>query len=327
MTGHAVRVLLVGVTLLLSVASVPAVGRDAVCRAEPDVQPSLAHLANRMAHGRFVAYQPTALQIIDGRATQADEASIADDLTVLRSRFDGLITYGSLNGAERIADVAARAGYKAVILGVWDLSNGVEISNEIAAWQRHPQLVVGISLGNEIVFSKRGDFGTLAHAFDTVRRRAPGVALTTTEPFHVFLNDDSASLLAKMDFMLVNVHPIFQPWFASAPDENAAQFVVNVADLLVGVYCGPVLVKETGEPTAPLEAGYSPVRQANFYARLRERFVPTSMRAFAYFSAFDAPWRVNDSQAVPGYHPEEAHWGLYDAQRTAKPVVATIPDL
>ncbi len=51
------------------------------------------------------------------------------------------------------------------------------------------------------------------------------------------------------------------------------------------------------------------------------------MRAFAYFAAFDAPWRVDDNHPVPGYHPEEAHWGLYDDRRKPKQVVAIIPVL
>ncbi len=103
--------------------------------------------------------------------------------------------------------------------------------------------------------------------------------------------------------------------------------MVNVVDLLAGAYCGPILVKETGVPTAPLESGYSESRQADFYLRLRELFAPTSMRAFAYFSAFDAPWRAADAHPVPGPHPEEAHWGLYDELRKPKPVVAIIPPL
>ena len=32
-----------------------------------------------MAHGRFVAYQPTSLQVIDGRPTQANPGSIRAD--------------------------------------------------------------------------------------------------------------------------------------------------------------------------------------------------------------------------------------------------------
>lgn len=310
--------------LLLIYASTVYADTQAMCRRD---SPSLDRLRTTMTDGRFIAYQPTALQIVDGRATHADETSIAADLTVLRSRFDGLITYGSLHGAERIADVAAQLGFNAVILGVWDVTNDEEIDNAIAAWRRHPQLVVGISLGNEVVFGKRGDFASLGKLIDAVRIRAPGVALTTTEPFHLYVMDDSDAVLSRADFLLVNVHPIFQPWFANAPDANAAGFVVNVVDRLAGVYCGPILVKETGEPTAPAESGYSEARQAAFYARLREQFTPTAMRAFAYFAAFDAPWRVDDAHPVPGYRPEEAHWGLYDDKRRPKAVVATIPVL
>ena len=168
-----------------------------------------------MASARFIAYQPTGLQMVDGRATHADESSIAADLTVLRSRFDGLITYGTLHGAERVPDVAARLGFKAVILGVWDVANEQEIDNAIAAWTRHPRLVVGASLGNEVVFEQRGDFETLRRAIDTVRAKAPGLALSTTEPFHVFLTDDARPIFVDADFLLANVHPVFQPWFAA----------------------------------------------------------------------------------------------------------------
>jgi exo-beta-1,3-glucanase (GH17 family) len=294
-----------------------------VCRHEVQIDA----IREALAHTRFVSYQPTALRIIDGKATHANEASIADDLTVLRSRFDGLITYGASSGAERVPDVAAALGYKAVIVGVWDPSSDEEVGKAIAAWGRHPQLVVGISLGNETVLGKRFDFESLGGAIGEVRKKAPGLVLSTTEPFHLFLTEAATPLLHELDFMLANVHPVFQPWFASASDETAAQFVVNVVDLLAAAYCGPILVKETGVPTAPDRAGYSETRQATFYRELRDRFPPTAARAFAYFSAFDAPWRVADSHPVPGYHPEEAHWGLFDDARRPKPVVSVIPPL
>ena len=71
-------------------------------------------------------------------------------------------------------------------------------------------------------------------------------------------------LAAQSDFLLVNVHPVFQPRFRTATDPTAAQFVVNVADQLAQLYCGPILIKETGVPTAPASAGYSEARQASF---------------------------------------------------------------
>jgi exo-beta-1,3-glucanase (GH17 family) len=129
-----------------------------------------------------------------------------------------------------------------------------------------------------------------------------------------------------MDFLLANVHPIFQPWFHSATDADATQFVVNVVSKLAASYCGPILVKETGVPSAPEAKGYTEARQASFYDELQHRLPPSGERAFAYFSAFDAPWRLNDVGPAPGQRPqpEEAHWGLYDERRQPKPVVATI---
>jgi exo-beta-1,3-glucanase (GH17 family) len=126
------------------------------------------------------------------------------------------------------------------------------------------------------------------------------------------------------------VHPIFQPWFRDAPQSTAAQFVVNVLAKLAPHACGPMLVKETGVPTAPASAGFSEARQAAFYRELRRSLPATSSRAFAYFAAYDAPWREYDATGVPAaaaVHPEEAHWGLYDAARRPKAAARELPAL
>ena len=154
--------------------------------------------------------------------------------------------------------------------------------------------------------------------------------LSTTEPFHIYDDPAARALLPELDFLLLNVHPVFQPWFREAPDRNAAQFVVNVVAGVAPLACGPVLVKETGVPTAPAQAGFSEARQAAFYRELRQLLPPTSAHAFAYFAAFDAPWRAYDATGVPGVgavHPEEAHWGLYDAQRRPKAAARELPPL
>jgi exo-beta-1,3-glucanase (GH17 family) len=301
---------------------------EPVCQKRADATPALRRFEDVMMTGRFVAYDPTSLQFVIGRATHADEASMLEDLKVLRPRFDGLITYTSANGADKVADVAAKLGYRALIMGVYDIESREELDNALAAAKRHPDLIVGLSIGNEVVFSKRATFDQIVSAVMGVRRRAPALALTTTEPFHIFLQPAAQPLLSQLDFMLVNVHPIYESWFRSAPDENAAEFVVKAVDKLAEVYCGPILVKETGEPTAPEQAGYTPTRQALFYDALYRKFPSTRARAFAYFCAFDAPWRVNDGMVL-GIHPgqEESHWGIYDEKLQPKPVVNVIPVL
>lgn len=287
-----------------------------------------ALLRNVMATGRFVAYQPTALKAINGKLTQADDASIRADLAVLRPWFDGLITYGAYNGNERVPDIAAELGFRAVVMGVWDPADANETANALASWRRNPRIVAGLSLGNEIVFGNRGTWNDLLAHLQAVRPAAPGLPLTISEPFAEYLDHPEArSVLAATDFMLVNIHPVFEPWFKSGTADNWTDFVVRVMARLAKIYPRPILVKETGVPTGPAAAGFSEAMQREFYDLLAKRIKPSHRRAFAYFSAFDEPWRTSDFNPTPGAHPEEAFWGLFTERRVPKPVVMGLKNI
>jgi exo-beta-1,3-glucanase (GH17 family) len=298
-----------------------------VCGKYAAAAPAVTRLREAMAHGRFVAYPPTSLQVTNGGATHADPDSIRADLKVLRPRFDSLITYGSTNGAEAIPGIAASLGFRAVVIGIWNPFDATELSSAITAARNNSRVVTGLSLGNEMLFFHRHGAPELVALLDAVHAQAPWLALSTTEPFQMFDGAEAGPVLQRLDFLLANVHPIFQPWFRTAPDETAVQFVVNVVSKLAESYCGPILVKETGIPTAPEDKGFTEKKQAAFYEELQRRFPTSGDRAFTYFAAFDAPWRLNDEGPAPGQRPalEEAHWGLYDEKRRPKPVVASIP--
>jgi len=309
---------------------------EPVCNASFTSATTIARMADVVAHGRFIAYEPTSLRVIDGRPTQADAASIREDLKTLRPKFDGLITYTAVNGADAIPGIAASLGYHALIIGVWNPFDDNEINAALEQARRYPKLVAGLSLGNEVLFAGKHELPELAAAVAALHRRAPQLPLSTTEPFHLFDTDRAKPLLRQLDFLLPIVHPVFQPWFRTAPDANAAQFVVNVVNNLALRFCGLILVKEVGEPTAPAASGFAPQRQAAFFAELRKQFPQQRMKGFAYFSAFDAPWRAYDEVATPPEqrqsaaqratsHEEEAHWGLYDENRKPKPVVSQLP--
>ena len=281
----------------------------------------MTRLREAMAQGRFIAYQPISLRVIDGRVNDADAEGIRADLTQLRARFDSLITYDAIHGAQQIPAIAAALKFRALVIGVWDPADAAQLDAALEAARRFPHLVVGISLGNEVLFAHRSDPAALAALIERVRARAPEVALSTSEPFHIYDEPAAAPVLGQLDFLLPIVHPVFQPWFRDAADSTAARFVVNVLGKLGPLSCGPILVKETGVPTAPESAGFSEARQAGFYRELRRALPPSRMQAFAYFAAFDAPWRAYDATGVPGapaVHPEEAHWGLYDDARRPK---------
>jgi exo-beta-1,3-glucanase (GH17 family) len=319
------------VALLLMVCAPKVAATPVACARNPAVQPTLTRLRAALAQDRFVAYEPTSLEVRDGHVTPADPESIRADLAVLRPKFDALITYSAIHGTESIAAVAAALKFRALIVGVWNPADDAELAAAVAAARHYPQLVLGLSLGNEMLFSHRTDAAALAALVGRVRTQLPRTALATTEPFHVYHQPEAAPLVGQLDFLLVNAHPVFQPWFRESTDGTAAQFVVNVVADLAPLACGPILVKETGVPTAPASAGFSEARQASFYAALRGRFAPGADRAFAYFAAFDAPWRAYDAIAVPGaapgVHPEEAHWGLFDAQRRPKQAARELPPL
>jgi len=234
-----------------------------------------------MGSGRFIAYEPASRQIVNGIPTRADPDAIRGDLQVLRARFDSLVTYTAVNGEEAIPGIAASLGYRALIIGVYDPFNATELNAAIAAARGNPKLVVGLSLGNELVFFHRHSAAEMEKLLDTVRGEIPQVALATTEPFHMFYPAEAAPLLERMDFLLPNVHPIFEPWFRTASNEDGAQFVANVVTKLGASYCGPILVKETGIPTAPQTKGYTEARQAAFYQALRQRLRSSGDRAFA----------------------------------------------
>jgi exo-beta-1,3-glucanase (GH17 family) len=247
---------------------------------------------------------------------------------MLRPYFDGLITYGALNGAERIPDVAASLNFRTVIVGVWNPDDSKEIANAMAAWERNPKIVGGVSLGNEIVLGKRGNWATLQKAVIDMRARAPRLALTVTEAFAQFLEPEAKPLLSQIDFMLVNVHPVFESWFKSAQPFNWADFVVRVADrLATEAFCGPILIKETGVPTGPASLDYSEEKKRMFYHELESQMKPSRTRAFSYFAAFDAPWLVDAPNPIVGPHPEEAFWGLFTEERTPKAVIRELERL
>jgi exo-beta-1,3-glucanase (GH17 family) len=291
------------------------------CTDRPEAAAALAALRTAMVHGRFVAYQPISLQVINGHPTQASRAGMLADLEVLRPKFDGLITYTAAHGVAAIPELADSQHFRALIIGVWNPMDEGEVAAAIAAARKYPKLVVGLALGNELVFRRAATFAQLLAVLRSVHRRAPEIPLSTTEPFHMYYDTQAFDLIQQMDFILPNVHPVFQPWFRSASADQAAQFVLNVVTKLSESYCGPVLVKETGVPTAPEAEGFTTQRQQEFYRALERVFPASSSSAFAYFSAFDAPWRKADS----GGQAAEAHWGLFDGHRRAKPVVAQMP--
>lgn len=287
--------------------------RAAHCHAPGEARPQLLRLQRAMAEGRFASYEPTSLEVADGHVRPANAEGIRADLAALRPRFDALITYESGHGLEALPAIAESLGFRALLLGVWKPDDAAEVQAALRAAREHPALVLGIVLGNETVYRKTRSLRSLAQRIHEVHAQAPGLLLATSEPFHLYEGEGADALFDESDLLLPNIHPIYQPWFRPGAERQAAEFVRNVVGDLRRAYCGPVLVKETGEPSGPAEQGYSEQHQADFWHALRDTLAPSRDVAWSVFSAFDLPWRAKD-----GGLASEAHWGVFDGQRRPK---------
>lgn len=293
----------------------------AACRAsEPAPR---ARLEAALSSVDFVAYTPRGFDPNLGTGPVAIE-TIRADLLQLRPYFDGLVTYSSARGLDAVPGVARELGYRAVVVGVWDPANADELARAFESARSERDVVIALALGNEGLYFERYDAAALARAFTRARDEVPGVAVTTTEPFFVYLDPARASALPAQDFALPTVHPIDQPWFASAGPAIGVDFVVNIVRDLEARTGLAVLVKETGVPSGPADEGFSEAAQAAFWVALAAKLPPTRAHAFVRFEAFDAPWKTAAVAADTGdVRGTEAHWGFFRADGSAKPVVAS----
>lgn len=281
--------------------------------------PSHAPLATALAQETFVAYTPRGFSTLHGVTRPATAAGIREDLKILRPYFSGLITYGLGDGQDAIAELAIAAGYRAIVLGVWNPADRKELDRAIALAQRHPQHIVALVLGNEGLFWKRYSAHDLRTAAAYVRERLPDIALGSSEPFAIYLDSPDAPALLELDLLLPNIHPRFELWFRPDNIDQAVDFVVQVLARLHALTPKPILVKETGLPSAPDAQGFSETRQAEFWKRLRQRIPAGPTQNVAGFEAFDAPWKPRELEDEFGkLEISEAHWGLFRADGTPK---------
>ncbi|MGD8312868.1 MAG: hypothetical protein PVJ66_09755 [Gammaproteobacteria bacterium] len=296
-------------------------------QAQPDPDAPAIRVRTAIESLRFVAYTPTDLKIVSGLVHAASRDRIRRDLAILREDFQGLITYSCADGVEEVPAIAKALGYRALILGIWDPLSEREFSNAQRLVKTYPQLIVGISVGNETLLAQRHEWSVLRTSIQRLRAALPGVAITTSEPFYYYLNDEPADFIAAQDFLLPGVHPLFQPWFDQATTAQAVDFVVSVAGLLSAKTDKPVLIKETGLPSGPPGTRFTPATQAEFWVSLYQRLPRAPGRGVAYFEAFDHDWKEENARREFGSHPEEGFWGLYTADGHPKAVVAALRKL
>lgn len=255
----------------------------------------------------------------------ATQAGIREDLEILRPYFDGLITYSATNGIEGVAEVASKLNFRALIIGIWDPSSELELNNLLRAYQKHPNLIIAVIVGNEGLFAKRYTANDVQLAVKRIKRAAPSLAATTSEPFSMYFTPEHVDFFRSHDLLMPNVHPVFEKWFSPNALEQGITMVIDVTAKLKTTYRLPILIKETGLPSGETAQGFTPARQAQFWKELRKRLQISTTQSFAYFEAFDTPWKpAQMASEFPGDHANEAYWGLFTTTGQAKEVVNSL---
>jgi exo-beta-1,3-glucanase (GH17 family) len=262
-------------------------------------------LRARLSTIRWVAYAPTAFNPNTSPPILPSDESIQADLAVLKEvGFDGLVTYGATFTS--LPHIAEAAGFRGLLLGIWDPNDITEIEQAVQAAQS--VIVVGIIVGNEGLMFRRYDLSSLRRAMDAIKH-ATGKPVSTTEVIESYMTQ--GALIAWSDFLVPNAHPLHH---GIKTPRQAVEWTAKAFQHLVERAGGkPVLFKEVGLPTAG-DDGLNEVLQAQYYALLRE----TSVQ-FVYFEAFDGPWK-------PG-SVIESHWGLFQADRIPKLVARVLARL
>ncbi len=249
----------------------------------------------------WVAFAPTNFD--PNSNLRPNDASISEDLRLLhRVGFTGFVTYGIgiVDDGIRLLNLAESIGFDAVILGVWDPSDTVEVNRAIAFGSH--DIVLGFCIGNEGLGNRYG-LSTLQDAIQRVKNET-GKPTTTSEEIDDYRDE---VILMLGDWVFPNVHPY---WHSVIESNAAVEWTVDRYNELKQKTERVIIFKEVGLPTAG-GSGLGETAQAKYYQLLSQTEVD-----FVYFEAFDQFWKSHE--------PVEPHWGIFRRDRTAKEAVELI---
>jgi len=245
-------------------------------------------------------------------------AQVREDLSLMAGVTSQLRTYSTTGANYGIPTMADQMGLR-VMAGAWiDVDpekNRQEIDN-LVAMALNSGSVSRVTVGNEAIYKNLVTVPELIAYIREVKRRLPGIPVSTAEPYGVWL--DHPELLDEVDFVAVHILPFWN----GIPVEDAVAWTLGnyraVQDALKARGLDKrVVLTEVGWPSQGLQrqgAVASPVNQGLF---LRNFVREAKMADIEYFiiEGFDQPWKAEFEGGVGAY------WGVWDGHRELKPAL------
>lgn len=137
--------------------------------------------------------------------------------------------------------------------------------------------------------------------------------VTTADSFHILA--ENPSVIDACNVLMANCYPY---WGGASIEDAQANFTGSIASLAAVSRDKPIIISETGWPTAGQTVGSAIAGEdeaARYYEIVRKWSLATGTNVL-YFSSVDEPWKAG-SEGSAG-----AHWGFFTTDFQLKPCYA-----
>lgn len=228
--------------------------------------------------------------------------SIKADLQILKKAgFNGVITFGAEKSLDQIPRAAKDIGFEGVIMGIWAPDSHEEVESAIAA----KNYVDGYCVGH-MGLNTNYSLEILKRTIKKIKKRTHKF-VTTTEGIDVY--DHESTLIQLSDWIFPDSRLYWQNENIKHPSQ-LYKALLRDYERLIGRYEKPVLLKIVGFPTMGNGQASEKNQAELFKLLLQNAGHPYERLRFAYFEAFDQPWKT--------WHTVEAHWGVFKNDRSPK---------
>ncbi|WYZ45692.1 hypothetical protein EsH8_VIII_001008 [Colletotrichum jinshuiense] len=300
---------------------------------------------NKALHKVFpgMDYTPINTQYPECVHNPPSQNNITRDLAVLSQLTNTIRLYGTdCNQTQMLIHSIQQLKMEDTVkiwMGVWQDSNDTTNARQLdQMWdildEYGDKYFEGIIVANEILFRKEMTESALGTLLAEVRTNLTSKGMTLPVATSDLGTDWTASLAAKSDYIMANIHP----FFSGANAKDAAVWTNNFWETNVGPYFlsdkKKNVIAEVGWPTKGGTncgtAGVTVCPNASVAGidelnQLLEDWVCSSLANgtnYFWFSAFDEPWKIKFNEKGKEW---EDQWGLMDVNRKIKSGVV-IPD-
>ncbi|NMF97146.1 beta-1,6-glucan synthase [Aromatoleum toluolicum] len=229
---------------------------------------------------------------------------IAADLAALANITECVRIYSVDQGLDQVPAVAREVGLK-VLLGAWvnadSQRNMKQLDHAIAIANDYADVVRVLIVGNEVLLRRERTESEMRELIEYARARAK-VAVTYADVWEFWLQHPK--LAETVDWVTVHILPFWEDHPVAI--DRAVAHVAEVFDEVRGHFDKPLMIGETGWPSAGRQRQGSEPSQVNQARYIREFVHVAHEKGWNYnlIEAIDQPWKRRLEGTVGGY------WGM-----------------